>query len=341
MTTDDDQPEPPESASTPSPHDALFRLTFERPEHASSMLRALLPAELTKHVDWSSLELAPGSFRDEELRKSETDVLFRTKLNDGRQALLYVLIEHQSTVDPMMARRLARYAMRVHERWERENPRARHMPALFPFVVAHAEGRWTAATSLLELYDLDPAMRDELSPWLLNQRYVLYDLSQEPSQALRDGLRASSLARLALLVMQRRSAADLLAELRSWGSVLREVRATPTGADDIVMLMVYIHLTADVELPVVGKVLRDEVGAEEDEAMSAAEKLLAQIGPAKWLQKGRAEGRAELVLRQLARRFGPLSADAEARVRAASVDELDRMGERVLDAASLEEVLAP
>ena len=62
-------------------------------------------------------------------------------------------------------------------------------------------------------------------------------------------------------------------ELRAWASVLREVRATPTGADDIVMLMVYIHLTADVELYALRKLLRDELGAEEDETMTAAEKL--------------------------------------------------------------------
>ena len=339
MASNDNHNPPSEPAPTTTPHDALFRVTFERPEHASSVLRALLPAELSKHVDWSSLELAPGSFRDEELRKSETDVLFRARLRGGHKALFYLLIEHQSRVDAMMAWRLVRYAVRVLERWKRENPGARPMPALFPFVVAHAEHKWTAATSLLELYDLDAATRDALSPWLLNQRYVLYDLSEEPSQVLRDGLDASSLARLALLVMQRRSAADLLAELRSWGSVLREVRATPTGADDIVMLMVYIHLTADVELSVLGKVLRDEVGAEEDETMSAAEKLLAEIGPAKWLQKGRDEGRAETLLRLLTQRFGPLSAAAEQRLRAASAAELDTFLERVLSAPTLEDVL--
>ncbi len=350
MASNDDQSVPTEPPSTTTPHDALFRLTFERPEHASGMLRALLPEEVSARVDWTSLDLVPGSFRDEELRASETDVLFRARLNDGREALFFVLVEHQSRVDPMMAWRLVRYAVRVLERWQRENPNARRMPPLFPFVVAHAERKWTAATSLLELYDLDATTREALSPWLLNQRYALYDLSREPSAALREELAASSLARLALFVLQRRSANDLLAELRAWASVLREVRATPTGADDIVMLMVYIHLTADVELSALRKLLRDELGAEEDEAMTAAEKLLAQVGPAKWLQKGRDEGRAEgraqgrtegqaaLLSRLLTLRFGPVPEDIQAKLRAASPSELDRWAEQVLSASRLDEL---
>ncbi len=201
MASDDDQHEPAQPASTTAPHDALFRVTFERPEHASGMLRALLPEELTKRVDWSVLELVPGSFRDEDLRGSETDVLFRTRLN-GREVLFYLLVEHQSSADPMMAWRMARYAMRVGERWRREQPLAKRLPAVFPFVVAHADGVWRSATSLIELYDLDAATRDALSPWLLNQRYALYDLSAQPRGALRDQLAASAMARLTFCLLR-------------------------------------------------------------------------------------------------------------------------------------------
>ena len=59
--------------------------------------------------------------------------------------------------------------------------------------------------------------------------------------------------------------------------------------------------------------------------------------------KGRAEGevkgRAELVLRQLAHRFGHLPDEARATVQAASLEELDGIGERLLTAGSLAEAL--
>jgi hypothetical protein len=61
----------------------------------------------------------------------------------------------------------------------------------------------------------------------------------------------------------------------------------------------------------------------------------------RYVAQGRAEGRAALVLRQLTRRFGALPLAATERLGAASVDELDAIGERLLTAESLDEALGP
>jgi hypothetical protein len=57
--------------------------------------------------------------------------------------------------------------------------------------------------------------------------------------------------------------------------------------------------------------------------------------------QGAAQGRSELIIRQLTWRFGPLSEDAHARILAASLSELDAIGERLLAARSLQEALGP
>ena len=58
--------------------------------------------------------------------------------------------------------------------------------------------------------------------------------------------------------------------------------------------------------------------------------------------EGRAEGRADLLLRQLARRFGAEAAKTvEQRIHTASIAELDRFAERVLDARTIDAVFAP
>ena len=68
-------------------------------------------------------------------------------------------------------------------------------------------------------------------------------------------------------------------------------------------------------------------------------------GQAEGLAQGQAQGlvrgRAELVLRQLARRFGELPEALQTSLRHASIEELDRIGERLLTARSLEEALDP
>lgn len=59
----------------------------------------------------------------------------------------------------------------------------------------------------------------------------------------------------------------------------------------------------------------------------------------RYVAEGETKGRAALVIRQLASRFGPLPEQAEARIAQASVEELDEMGERLLRAQTLDEAL--
>lgn len=86
------------------------------------------------------------------------------------------------------------------------------------------------------------------------------------------------------------------------------------------------------------------------EALSeAARRALQSMNPAKYeyrsefakryFGQGLAEGRAELILKQLTLRFGELPESARSAIHGAQIEDLDRIGERLLTAASLEEVL--
>jgi hypothetical protein len=51
-----------------SPHDRLFKQAFGRKESAAAFFQAYLPSEVTRLIQWETLQLAPGSFIDEALR---------------------------------------------------------------------------------------------------------------------------------------------------------------------------------------------------------------------------------------------------------------------------------
>ena len=59
----------------------------------------------------------------------------------------------------------------------------------------------------------------------------------------------------------------------------------------------------------------------------------------RYVAQGQASGRLAIVSRQLARRFGPITADIHDRLRRASVEDLDAIGERILFAGTLQEAL--
>jgi hypothetical protein len=55
--------------------------------------------------------------------------------------------------------------------------------------------------------------------------------------------------------------------------------------------------------------------------------------------EGKVEGKAELLITQATLKFGPVPEELQGRIRAATAAELDRMGGRLISAATLHEML--
>lgn len=132
------------------PHDSMFRRFMRVPGNAASELRAVLPSSLTKRLDLEGLVEVPGTFVDEALRQRHTDVLFSVPL-DGQDAFMHVLIEHQSTSDPVMAYRMGNYMFRIWSHYLDQNPGARSLPRVIPLVVYNGRTPWSAPRRLEDL----------------------------------------------------------------------------------------------------------------------------------------------------------------------------------------------
>ena len=145
------------------PHDYLFRLVFADPEETAAFLRARLPGSHQRGILWPSLRRAAGSFIDQELRGSVTDLLFevRSAAAAPRQ-WLYLLFEHQSQPDRWMALRLLRYCRRIWEADRRDYPDEQYLRPVLPLVFYQGEHHWHYAIELAESFP--PALRGQ--PWV-------------------------------------------------------------------------------------------------------------------------------------------------------------------------------
>ena len=81
-------------------------------------------------------------------------------------------------------------------------------------------------------------------------------------------------------------------------------------------------------------------GARNMRYITSVERIGLRKGFEKGLEKGIEQGRSEILLEQLAHRFGPLSDTIVTRVRSGSATDLDRWARRVLDARTLDEVFS-
>jgi predicted transposase YdaD len=111
------------SATTTTPHDALFKAAFETPEQAAALFKQLLPPSITEALAWDTLARESGTFVDPALRKRQSDLLFSVKLADlenqraepNRSVLVYLLLEHQSSNDKDMLLRMLEYLVRIKD----------------------------------------------------------------------------------------------------------------------------------------------------------------------------------------------------------------------------------
>ena len=340
------------SSKSSQPHDSLFRYVFSDPQNAEGELRAALPAEVVSRLDWSTLRVVDGTLVDEEARHLYSDLIFEVAVAKVKTpVMLYVLLEHQSRSDPWMALRLLRYMARLWGRWLRTHPGATKLPAILPLVVHHDAVRWSAPRSFHELVDLPAELLREVGTYVPSYRYRVDDLSEQGVAEL--AARAlTPQARVALACLARaRHSADLLAELELLAEDVRVLVTGPEGIAAFGAVVSYILSVTD-EAPERLREYAEQFGPPGVEGyMTGAEQLTEQVrkqalrqgraeGRAEGREEGRAEGRAELLIALLRSRFGALSAEHEASLRAATAEQLDRWAARVFTVSSVDELFA-
>jgi predicted transposase YdaD len=330
------------------PHDLFVRYTFGHPERAAAELRAALPSHLVSEVDWATLRPEPVSVVDPELRKTESDLLFSARLRTGRPLLLYVLLEHQSSVDRWMALRMLRYVVRLVEQWRQKHPESTRLPVIIPLVMYHGtDETWTAPRRVEELFDM-PEEEEERERWralVPRFEYLLDDLTAEREEALR-ARPGPPLVRLAWLALRYGRTGELAQRLPDWTVLFTQVQAAPDGAEHLGMVVRYLLYIGDsTARRVTGQVLHSVVDAQRAEELmrSWGEELIERgmrRGLKQGLAQGRAEGRAEDVLRILTARGVHVADEARQRILSCTdIATLDRWFDRALNARTLSDVL--
>ena len=98
-------------------HDKFIRDLMSRKEAVRDFLHYYLDQELVELLDLSTLEIKKDTFVDQELVEHFSDILYQLEFRNGQNAQVYVLIEHKSYSDSLVAFQLLRYMIRI---WELE-----------------------------------------------------------------------------------------------------------------------------------------------------------------------------------------------------------------------------
>ena len=306
-----------------NPHDSFFRGVFALREVSKGFFQRYLPAEVMAGLDLRTLRLEKDSFIDERLREQRSDLLFSVKSRSGQPTLLYLLLEHKSYQDRWTAFQVLGYAMRVLERHASGN---QLLPPLLAMVLYHGETRWSAPTTVEGLTET----REELAGSMLRFGFQLCDLSQ----AKLDGLHQRTALAMVLRVLKFIRSGELVARLPGILKLFRELRGRRGQKLALLeMILRYVATAAgQLDETTLRAALREALPIEVEESVMPT---IAETWEARGKQQGQRKHAQDILQRQLAQRFGALSAEVIQRIETAELDTLDRWLDQVLTAPTL------
>ena len=301
-----------------------------------AFFKSHLPPEVVVRIDWPSLAVLPGSFIKSSLQQVHADLLFSVRMG-GRGTLLYLLFEHQSSLDPAMPLRLLGYVMEILTQHHKAH--GFPLPPVLPLVLHQGPDTWNLSTAFEDLFELPEDLAPVLRPFLPQFHHALLDLTRFDPAAEEADTRLRVVLQLMKLARQKE-----LLRFFQWlaGFSARELPDTLLG----LMLLYALHADSDLDAEKIYHNLSNNPELEKN-TMSVAEKLIAQgreegisQGISRGISQGREEGISQGISRgresglwigriQLLEEFLDLPVSSGESLAALSLEELKAMQEQL------------
>ena len=161
-------------------HDPYFKAGLKIPEISLPTLKRWIPAHIQKDMDLEQVRYESETLVGERLGRKVVDVLFSVPYK-GRKSFIYILIEHQSTVEKWMALRLILYVLSILEDLvHKSKGKLEALPVVFPMVYYNGEAEYHGCLNLCELSE-DPEVFKEI----LTQDMTLINTHQVDEESLK------------------------------------------------------------------------------------------------------------------------------------------------------------
>jgi len=162
------------------PHDKLFKVAFGRKKVLQDFLKSRLTPEILAKVDLSTAELENCSFVSEELRGTQSDIVYSVQI-DGEKGYIYTLIEHQSEPDGNQPLRLLGYNLQLWWQHSKQYKDEKY-PAIINLVLYTGTKSYGGCKSIAEAFKDPQLFHKSLdTPFLINAK------DESDSKILQDG----------------------------------------------------------------------------------------------------------------------------------------------------------
>lgn len=315
---------------------------LDLPENLRGLLK-LVAANLADRLDFSRAERQNRSFIPDDLQKQEADLLYTVPFLRGRGFVwIYVLLEHQSKPDRTMAYRLISYMVQLWEAQVKTAKAAKKPVKLYPIlplVFYTGRKKWSQLPTLQSLMDLPAELQAFVPTW----QTLFLNLHETPAAML------TGLGEAVTLALRALQAADESKE--TLAEALRDVATRLDALPDSVqeeikkglhyLYLLIKHKRSDAEqdelFAILDEVIEQRAVQLQEVKMTGAQVLINQ-GKREGRSEGLQEGRRELLLEQIAEKFGKPSQQTVEAVNALSEQQARALARQILNANSLKEL---
>ncbi len=308
-----------------TPHDHFFKDAMTNLTVAKEFFERHLPALVQSQLNLETLALQSGSYIDQSLKRTASDVLYTVDYaSQPGFGYLYVLTEHQSSVDMLMPLRLWRYIISIWSTHLKKYPGSK-LPAVIPLVFYNGPQIYDGPRDIRELIEAPPELIDQF----LLKPFDLVDVSTIPDEEIRQ----KQWCGLLEYAMKCSRAKEALNYVETFIELLKGV-CQSGGIDYGTVALQYFITQTETNEP--GKLLKTlEQGLnEEGQIMATVAQYLREQG----MQQGVKQGESTLLMHLLERKFKAVSQIYRQRVEQANAADLLRWGEKVLDSQAIEDV---
>lgn len=334
-------------------HDRMYKLLFSFPKILKQLIQGYIDEDWKDKIDYERCERIPTNFIAEDLTKLESDILYKVPLlgESEKEIYLYILIEHQSTIDHSMPFRLLVYIVRVWQELCKNIPQDERkkqtfrLPPVFPIVLYNGDTAWNAAMTLKEIIDENELFGD----YLPNLKYYLVDIPRynfEQLSKLKDTLAS-------VFMLENQALSDANSSKKFISAIQKSLKIWIAANDDdfiIGMVTWLIYKLQDKHPSLQDKVLKELLS--QLDKKPAREELfpmidtnikhffhqLEQEGIQTGMQQGIQQGIKKSLLRALTCRFGNLNKDMANRIEMIEDQEaLEHLLDKAVTVANLSE----
>jgi len=233
-----------------------------------------LPQEVKRIIKLDTITVTKETFIEEHLRKKACDILFEAQFADGNNGYLYLIIEAQSSNDPLMAFRLFKYMIEICARHIKEHGETDGLPMIYPMIFWQSDGKYTAK---LNVWDLFPYPEIARSAWVDDCKLI--NVGKIPDKVL---IHNAWTGLFQLVTKYAHKPQLLLQRLDEYGDILKELDRKSLGQTFNFNIVCYVlTLINKSDIIKLKEVLNKHI--------SKGEQIMSNVAQ-EYIDQGRAEG---------------------------------------------------